>query len=91
MAGGGGASAGQPWLSRFCIARFFETFRETGCYFGDEIVDREFAVFTGVEVIPRVNRSGYHNSSGNGDYSGSGNGEGGNAGRDINDTAVLNR
>ncbi|TVU38051.1 hypothetical protein EJB05_11398, partial [Eragrostis curvula] len=57
-----GKEAREPQLvclgsGRFCVARFFETFRTTRFGYDDEVIDREFAVFTGVEVVPRVRGS----------------------------------
>ncbi|GJN11097.1 hypothetical protein PR202_ga29263 [Eleusine coracana subsp. coracana] len=49
---------------RFCVARFFQTTTTTGFdYFDNEMIDREFTVFTGVEVVPRVNGNGHKKGS----------------------------
>lgn len=49
---------------RFCIARFFDTIKARRNCFGDEVIDQDFAVFTGVEVVPRGNEDKH---AGNGD------------------------
>ncbi|GJN33087.1 hypothetical protein PR202_gb21650 [Eleusine coracana subsp. coracana] len=46
--------------SMFCIARFFQTTKTTDVNFGDESMDKNFAVLTGVEVMPCV-----HDANGN--------------------------
>ncbi|KAL6656950.1 hypothetical protein ACP70R_004730 [Stipagrostis hirtigluma subsp. patula] len=47
---------------KFCVARLFRTLNGV---FGDELVDQNFTVFTGVEVVPQV-----HDASANGNGNG---------------------